>query len=147
MKGETLKMYRVMGIFHKANVIQLIRWSFNRPGFRLNPNDLLAPLTVNPQDVLEQITRPECTLDELIDILPIGLPVTADSVTHRSDQIPGPSVFAVILQAYIKTVGSECFLCGHIEEENTSEGQETTRKRTADTSLRSLVCDNCVERH
>jgi hypothetical protein len=60
MKGETLKIYRVMSAFYKATVIRLVRWSLNMAGFRLNPNDLLVPSTVNPQDVLEKIARPEC---------------------------------------------------------------------------------------
>jgi hypothetical protein len=112
----------------KVTVIKLVRWSFNNAGFRLNLNHFLAPLSVNPHDVLEQIARLECTLDQLIDVPPTGPPVTPDSITHKSHQISDLNAFVVILQADIKTVGGECSLCGYIEEQNTSKGQETTTK-------------------
>jgi hypothetical protein len=65
MKVETLKMYRAMSAFYKATVIQVVRWSSNTAASQLNLNECVAPLTVNPQDVLERITRPECTLEAL----------------------------------------------------------------------------------
>jgi hypothetical protein len=48
MKEEILTMSRAITAFAKATVIPMVRWSFIRGGFGLNPADLLAPLTVNP---------------------------------------------------------------------------------------------------
>jgi hypothetical protein len=43
LKEETLKIYRAILAFYKATVIPIVRWSFLRTIFRLNPKNLLAP--------------------------------------------------------------------------------------------------------
>jgi hypothetical protein len=39
-------MYRAILAFYKTTVIPMVRWSVLRAGFRLNPKNHLAPLTV-----------------------------------------------------------------------------------------------------
>jgi hypothetical protein len=52
MKGETRKIYRTLLAFSKSTIIPMIRWSFERAGFRLNSDNLLSPLSVDPTPVL-----------------------------------------------------------------------------------------------
>jgi hypothetical protein len=41
LKGDTLKIYRVLAPFYKFTIIPTVRWAFVRAGFRLNPDNLL----------------------------------------------------------------------------------------------------------
>jgi hypothetical protein len=66
MKGEALKIYRAMLAFYKATIIPMVRWSFVPAGFRLNPKNLLAPLTVTPADVFARIAMPEIGLEDYV---------------------------------------------------------------------------------
>jgi hypothetical protein len=62
LKGATLKIYRTLLVFDKVAIIPMVRWSFLRAGFRLNPDNLLDPLTVIPSQVLNRIATLEMTL-------------------------------------------------------------------------------------
>jgi hypothetical protein len=64
MKGETLKMYRVITAFSKATIVPNGQWSFVHAGLRLNPDNLFASLTVNPEIVFERIAIPEIPIEE-----------------------------------------------------------------------------------
>jgi hypothetical protein len=55
-------MCRALLTFDKTTIIPMIRWSFLRAGFRLNPGNLLDPLTVIPSQVLNRIATPEMTV-------------------------------------------------------------------------------------
>lgn len=66
MKGETLKIYRAVLVFYKATRIPMVRSSFLRAGFRLNPDSLFAPVEVIPAVVLDRIVAPEILLEQFI---------------------------------------------------------------------------------
>jgi hypothetical protein len=42
----------------------MVRWSFERAGFRLNSENLLSPLTVDPTPVLDRHDVPELSFDD-----------------------------------------------------------------------------------
>jgi hypothetical protein len=54
-------MYRTLLAFYEAIIILMVKWSFLRPGFRFNSDNLLDPLTVIPSQVLNRIANPEMT--------------------------------------------------------------------------------------
>jgi hypothetical protein len=54
MKGETRKIYRALLAFCRITIIPTVRWSFEQAGFRLNSDNLMSPLTVDP--TLHRIT-------------------------------------------------------------------------------------------
>jgi hypothetical protein len=64
MKGETRKIYRVLLAFYKSTIIPMVRWSFEWAGFRLNSDNLLSPLTVDPTPVLDWFDVPELPFDD-----------------------------------------------------------------------------------
>jgi hypothetical protein len=64
MKGETRKIYRALLVFYKSTIIPMVRWSFERAGFRLNSDNLLSPLTIDPTSVLDPLDVPELPLDD-----------------------------------------------------------------------------------
>jgi hypothetical protein len=64
IKGETRKIYRALREFYKSTVIPMVRWSFERADFRLNSDNLLRPLTVDPTPVLERPDVPELPLND-----------------------------------------------------------------------------------
>jgi hypothetical protein len=113
MNGETSKTYRALLAFYKATIIPMVRWSFRRAGFNLNPIQLLGPLTVNPAKVLERITVPEMALQELVSLDPSVAPASSDKSIHRRARIPAPLEFAVSLKAYVDKVSGTCPFCGH----------------------------------
>jgi hypothetical protein len=63
MKGETRKIYRALLAFYKNRFIPMVRWSFERAGFRLNSDNLLGPLTVDLTPVLDRLDVPELPFD------------------------------------------------------------------------------------
>jgi hypothetical protein len=77
MKGATLKIYRAIYAFDKAVTIPVARWSFVRAGFRLNPGNRLAPLTVTPVHVLARIAIPEIGLEDYIFSASLEVPLPA----------------------------------------------------------------------
>jgi hypothetical protein len=64
MKGETRKIYRGLLAFYKSTIIPMVRWSFERAGFRLNSDSLLSPLAVEPTPVLDRLDVPELPFDD-----------------------------------------------------------------------------------
>jgi hypothetical protein len=66
LKGETLKICRAILADDKARIIPMVRWSFLRAGFRLNPKHFLVPLTITRTEILEQIVVPELYLEEFV---------------------------------------------------------------------------------
>jgi hypothetical protein len=64
MKRENRKIYRALLAFYKSTIIPMARWSFKRAGFRLNSDNLLSPLTVDPTPVLDQLDMPELPFDD-----------------------------------------------------------------------------------
>jgi hypothetical protein len=125
LKGETLKIYRAILAFYKATIIPMVRWSFIRAGFRLNPKNLLAPLTVTPADVLARIAMPEVTLEEYVFAPATEAALPAGRAGNRRTPIPKPTDFAVNLKAYIGKVAGTCPLCGHIEIEEEGGKEES----------------------
>jgi hypothetical protein len=57
------KIYRVLLAFYKSMIILMVQWSFERAGFRLNSDNLLSPLTVDPAPVLDRLDVPELPFD------------------------------------------------------------------------------------
>jgi hypothetical protein len=64
MKGKTRKIYRALLAFYKSTIIPMVRWSFERAGFRLNSDNLLSPLTVDPTPALDRLDVPELSFDD-----------------------------------------------------------------------------------
>jgi hypothetical protein len=126
MKGETLKMYRAIAAFYKATIIPMVRWSFIRAGLFLKLDDLFGPLTVNPAAVIDRIALPEIAIEHFVAPETTRSPLSTDRSVRRRDQIPGPIEFAVSLRAYIDNVSGTCPLCGHSEEEESSDDAEST---------------------
>jgi hypothetical protein len=123
MKGETLKIYRAIFALDKAMTIPMARWSFVPAGFRVNPKNRLAPLTVTPADVLARIAIPEIGLEDYIFGAPLEVPLPAGRVGHRRAPIPRPTEFAVNLKEYLEKVAGTCPLCGHTEIEEEESDQ------------------------
>jgi hypothetical protein len=128
MKGETLKVYRAITAFYKATIIPMVRWSFLRAGFQLNPDKLFDPLTVNPDVVMTRIAAPEMTIEELVNPQTIEAGRMPPGAGRKRQHIPAPHEFSVSLQAYVQAVGGTCPLCGHSEEEESSEEEEPGRE-------------------
>jgi hypothetical protein len=91
----------------------MVRWSFRRAGFNLNPSQLLGPLTVNPDEVLVRITVPEMALQELISFDPSAAATSLERSIHRRARIPAPLEFAISLKTYLDKLSGACPLCGH----------------------------------
>jgi hypothetical protein len=125
LRRETLKIYRGILAFYKATIIPMVGWSFVRGGFRLDPRNLLAPLTVTPEEVLHRIASPEVGLEELVFPHAPEVPqATAPGIRGRA-WIPGPTEFATSLQAYASAVIGTCPLCGETKVEDQSEEDQT----------------------
>jgi hypothetical protein len=86
-----------------------------RAGFRLNPKNLVAPLTVTSGDVLGQIAVPEIGLEDYVFGAPPEVLLPAGQAGHRRAPIPKLAEFAVNLKAYVDKVAGNCPLCGHTE--------------------------------
>jgi hypothetical protein len=98
LKGEILKVYQASLAFYKAKIIPMVRWSFLRAGFHLNPDNLLNSLTVIPRQVLNRITTPEMILVDYTLPESFETPVQAERARPRRAPIPGPTEFAVSLK-------------------------------------------------
>jgi hypothetical protein len=125
IKGETLKIYRAILAFYKATIIPMARWSFIQAGFRLNPKNLLAPLTVAPADVLARIALPEIGFEDYVFGAPPEVPLPAGRARYPRAPIPRPTEFAVNLKVYVDKVAGTCPLCGHTEIEKEDEQEES----------------------
>jgi hypothetical protein len=128
LRGETLKIYRALAAFYKATIIPMVRWSFCRAGFSLNPENLLAPVRVRPDEVLGRIALPEITLEELTSLEPNGTAASARPPVRRRARIPGPVEFAVNLKAYVDKVGGVCPLCGHKDQVEATEDEQKAKE-------------------
>jgi hypothetical protein len=124
MKGEALKIFRVVMTFYKAAIIPMVRWSFIRARLGLNPENLFALVTVSPMKVLERIAHPEILIEEFLGSEANAAPVQATGASRRRSAIPAPTMFAISLHAYVQKVAGTCRLCGHSEEKHSSEEQE-----------------------
>jgi hypothetical protein len=125
MKRETLKIYRVILAFYKAIIIPMMRWSFVGAGFRLNPKNLLAPLTVTPADMLARIVMPEIGLEDYVFGALSEVPLPAGPAGPRRAPIPRPTEFAFNLKSSVDKVAGTCPLCGHTEIEEEEEEKES----------------------
>jgi hypothetical protein len=106
-------------------IIPMIRWSFDRAGFRLNSDNFLSPLTVDPTPVLDRLDVPELSFDDVFvcpdQLDPQRLQLMAQ---RRRQRIPGPAQFSINLMAYVDVTVGECPLCGHEESEQSSDEEE-----------------------
>jgi hypothetical protein len=127
MKGETRKIYRALLAFYKSTIIPMIRWSFERAGLHLNPDDLMGPLTINPGPVLQRLEVPELSFDDAF-VYPeqLGRQQAQGTPRHRRQPIPGPTEFAISLMAYVDATIGKCPLCGHKEDEGSSNEEESS---------------------
>jgi hypothetical protein len=57
-------------------------------GFGLNPDNLFAPLTVNPEIVLERIAIPEIPIEELVTPETMRLQIAPGGELRRRHRIP-----------------------------------------------------------
>jgi hypothetical protein len=64
MEGETQKIDRALLTFDKTTTIPMVRWNFERAGFRLNPSDLMGAMIVDPTRVLERSDVAELPFDD-----------------------------------------------------------------------------------
>jgi hypothetical protein len=123
-KGESLKIYRALAASYKSTIIPMVRWSFVRAGFRLDPDNPFNPVTLHPQMVIAGISLPEISRQEYVELETLRPPLRTDRAACKRFQIPAPHEFAVRLQAYVKRVGDGCPLCGHSEEEDSLKEEE-----------------------
>jgi hypothetical protein len=103
----------------------MVRWDFVRAGFRFNPKNLLAPLTVTPADVLSRIAMPETGLEDYVFGAPPEALLPSGRAGHRRAPIPRPTEFAVNLKAYVDKMAGTCPLCGYTEIEEDEEEEES----------------------
>jgi hypothetical protein len=64
MKGETRKIYRALLAFYKSTIIPMVRWSFERAGFRLSSDCLLSLLSVDPTPCFDRFDVPKLSFDD-----------------------------------------------------------------------------------
>jgi hypothetical protein len=106
MEGGTRKTYRELLAFYKSTIIPMVRWSFERPGFCLNSDNLLSLLTVDPTPVLDRLDMPELPFDDAFvypdQLDPQRLQLTAQ---RRRQRISGLAEFAINLIAYVDATG------------------------------------------
>jgi hypothetical protein len=121
MKREMPKIYRAILAFYQATIIPIVRWSFVRAGFRLNPKNLLASLTVIPVDVLARIAILEIELEDYVFGAPPEVLLPAGRARHRRATIPRRTEFTVNLKPYVDKVAYSCLLCEHTEIEEEEE--------------------------
>jgi hypothetical protein len=125
MKRETRKIYRVLLAFYKSTIIPMLRWSFEQVGFRLNSDNLLSPLTVDPTAVLDRLDVPELSFDDIFVYPNQRDPQQLQLRAQRQRQrIPGPPQFAINITAYVDATVGKCPLCGHEEGEQSSDEEE-----------------------
>jgi hypothetical protein len=115
LKGETLKIYRAILTYYTAAIIPLVRWSFLRAGFRLNPKYLLVPLTITRTEIRERIVVPELYLEEFVCSAPNEVARAVERPTSLRASIPGPTEFAISLKAYSGKIAATCCLWRHRE--------------------------------
>jgi hypothetical protein len=102
----------------------MVRWSFERAGFRLNSDNLLSPLTVDSTPVLDRLDVPELPFDDAFVFGRTGSTTTIANGATRRQQISGPAQFATNLMAYVDATVGKCPLCSHEEGEQSSDEEE-----------------------
>jgi hypothetical protein len=76
----------------------MVRWSFERAGFCLNPDHLMNPLTVGPTPVFGRLDVPELSSDEILVYSEQLDPRQLQRSRQRRRQgIPEPMEFAISL--------------------------------------------------
>jgi hypothetical protein len=126
LKGDILKICRAILANYTAAIIPLVRWSFLRAGFRLNPKYLLVPLTITRTGILERIVVPELYLEQFVFSAPNEVVRAAERSTRLRASIPGPTEFAIRLKAYIGKTAATCCPRGHREVQRDREKEEDT---------------------
>jgi hypothetical protein len=127
MKGETRKIYRALLAFYKSTIISMVWWSFERAGFRLNSDNLMSHLIVDPTPVLDRLDVSELPFDDAFvypdqpDLQRLQL-----TVQHRRQRIPGQAQFAINLLVYVDMTVGKCPLCGREEGGQFSDEEERT---------------------
>jgi hypothetical protein len=103
----------------------MVRWSFERTGFRLNSDNLVSPLTVDPTPVFDRFDVPELPFDDDF-VYPDQLdPQQLQLMAQRRRQlIPGPAQFAINLMTSVDATVGKCPLCGREEVEQSSDEEE-----------------------
>jgi hypothetical protein len=104
----------------------MVRWSVFRAGFRLNPKNLLVPLTVTRIEGLKRIVVPELSLEEFVFSAPDQAVRAAERSVRRRAPIPGPTEFEMSLKAYVEKGAATCSLYGHREVQGDREEGENT---------------------
>jgi hypothetical protein len=61
----------------------MVRWSFIRAGFRLNPRNLLDSLTVVPSEIIDRIRMPEMALENYVFPEPTEAAMPPDRARRR----------------------------------------------------------------
>jgi hypothetical protein len=82
------------------------------------PDNLPAPLTANPEIVLEWIAVLEISVEELVTSETVRLQIATGGELCRQHRIPSPHEFVVSLQAYVNKAAATCPLCSCVEEED-----------------------------
>jgi hypothetical protein len=108
MKGGTLTIHRAIAAFYMALIIPVVRRSFIRARFRLNPDNLFAPLTMNPEIVFERIAISEIPIEQFVTPEAVSTEVAKDGEIRRRHWILGPHEFVASLQAHINKAGGTC---------------------------------------
>jgi hypothetical protein len=110
-------------------MILMVQWSFSRAGFRLNSDNLLAPLAINRTEVLAQISVPEMSPEQLVPQYPTEVPASDGRSVPRRARIPAPVELAVSLKVYIDEKSGFCPLCGHRDHERSSKYEKETEEQ------------------
>jgi hypothetical protein len=125
MKGEMRNIYRELLAFYKNTIILMVRWNFERAGFRLTSDNRLSPVTFDPTPVLDRLDVPELPFDDAFvspdQLDPQRLQLTAQRRRQRS---LGPAQFAISLMAYVDATIGKCPLCGYEEGEQPFDDEE-----------------------
>jgi hypothetical protein len=125
IKREICKIYRALLTFYQDTIIPMDCWSSERAIFRFNPSGLLGAVTVNPTAVFEPIDVPELPFDDIFLYPERWRPDQLPQSERRWRQrIPGPTEFATNLIAYVDPTIGKSPVCGHEEDEETSDEEE-----------------------
>jgi hypothetical protein len=109
----------------------MVRWSFERAGFLLNLNNIRNPVQIVPSRVLDRISVPDFEINEsfiYLDYMRKEAEVK-DAASQRTP-IPKPSEFAISFAAYTQAITGICPLCGHEEEDQATNEEESGSNST-----------------
>jgi hypothetical protein len=99
LQEGTRKIYRARLMFSKSTIVL---WSFQRPRFCLNPDNLLRPLTIDSKRLLNHLEVCEVPFDDAV-VSPERLDHQQVEGSHqrRRHRILGPADFVITLITYI----------------------------------------------